>query len=223
MYEIDISTLPAYIGTMLSLVGGALKLDPAAFQAVFDHTDRTGAMLFVIVFIAGLSIMMGQSVVLFANRVTPGRFAVSLVLGALKFVIDVTIIVVVIWIMANVLGEKPWNFTQVARAIALVSAPYWLSITVLIPYLGLIIERVLKIYVYLALLVSVQTIFSIDFFYALWTSMLAIGLAHVVSSLLGRVLTPLAAQLTDAVAGAEEIKSTREIYEMFASRNQIAE
>jgi hypothetical protein len=223
MYEIDVSNVFAYIGTMFSLAGGALKLDPAAFQAAFDYTGRGDGLLLWIVFIAGLSIMMGQSVVLFANRVSPGRFAISLVLGALKFVLDVVIIVIVIWAMANILGEKPWGFVQVGRAIALVSAPYWLSITVLIPYLGLIIERLLKIYVFLALLVSVQTIFGIDFFYALWTSLLAIGLAHAISSLLGRLLTPLASKLTDTLAGSEEIASTREIYEMFASRNQIVE
>ena len=65
--------------------------------------------------------------------------------------------------MANFLGERPWPLSQVARAIALASAPYWLSFLVLIPYLGLILERLLKIYVFLALLVALQAIFGLTF------------------------------------------------------------
>lgn len=221
MYNIDTSSLGAYIGTMLALVSGGLKLDPLAFQAVFDYQGQPTWLLVWLVFVAGLSLMVGQSVVLFANRVRPARFVISLLLGASNFVINVVVIVLVIWAIANFIGARPWYLPQIGRAIALASAPYWLSFLVLIPYLGLIWERLLKVYVFLALLAAVQTIFDLTFFNALLGSLVALLLAQAISSVLGHVLTPLTTRLTYALVGPEELSSTRDIYEMFARRNQI--
>ena len=96
MYNIDTSGILAYIETMLRLVGGALKLDPMAFQAVFNYNGQPTLLLLWIVFIAGLSLMVGQSVVLFANQVKPARFALSLTLGAVGFIINVIVFVLVV-------------------------------------------------------------------------------------------------------------------------------
>jgi len=223
MYDFDTSNLFAYLDTMLRLVGGALKLDPVAFQAVFDYRGEPTWLLFWIVFGAGLSLMVGQSVVLFANQVTPVRFLVSLILGALTFVLNVVVVVLVVWAMANLLGERSWALGQIARAIALASGPYWLAFLILIPYLGLILERALKIYVFLALLVALITVFNITFWGALGGGLVALILAQAINTLLGRLLTPLTARLTETLVGAVEISSTREIYEMFARRNQIVD
>ena len=221
MYDIDTSGLLTYLDTMLRLVGGALELDPAAFQAVFNYSGQPSLLLLWIVFIAGLSLMVGQSVVLFANRIKPARFALSLALGAVGFVINVAVFVLVVWAMANLLGEHSWPLSQVARAIALASAPYWLSFLVLIPYLGLILERLLKIYVFLALLVALQAIFGLTFWGALGGGLVALLLAHSINILLGRLFTPFQTWLLNSLIGPEEISSTREIYEMFARRNQV--
>jgi len=221
MYNIDTSGILAYIQTMLRLVGGALKLDPAAFQAVFNYSGQPTLLLLWIVFIAGISLMMGQSVVLFANQVKPARFALSLALGAVGFIINVIVFVLVVWGMANLLGERSWPLAQVARAIALTSAPYWLSFLVLIPYLGLILERLLKIYVFLVLLVALQTIFGLTFWGSLLGGLVALLIAYSLNVLIGRLFTPFGTWLINTLIGHEEISSTREIYEMFARRNQV--
>jgi len=221
MYEIDTSGFFAYIGTIFRFVGGGLSLDPAAFQSAFNDSATFSGIFIWIVLIAGLSLMLGQSVVLFANRVKPARFAVSIFMGALKFLLDVLVYAVVVWGMANVLGAKPWGFIEVARAIALAASPYWLGIFILVPFLGLIWERLIKIYVFLALVVATQTIFGLSFLQAMSGSALVWAISFVVTTAFGRIFTPLTDRLTRLVAGDLEFSSTRQIYEMFARHDQI--
>jgi len=207
---------------MLRLVGGSLRLDPGAFQAAFDSWPQGTGLLIWIVLIGGVSLMIGQSVVLFANRVSLARFIISLILGAIKFLLDILVVVLVVWGMANFLSECNWLLGQVGRSVALASAPYWFCLFFLIPYLGLILERTLKFYVILALIVTVQTIFGISFFGALLASVVALVLSQVVSGVLGKFLGPLAERITDTLVGDRHLENAREIYKLFASRNQIS-
>jgi hypothetical protein len=218
-----ISGLGDYILTLLRLVTGALTLDPVVFQAAFDYQGPLTFLPFWIVFVAGLSRTLGQSSVLFANRVKPGRFAVSLILGALEFLLQVILLIVVVWAMVNLLGEKPWSFYDIARAVSLTSAPYWLAILILIPTAGPHIERLLKLYVLLVLIACIQTVFDLTFFGAVLGGVVAGLISQGLTTLLGRALSPLAAWITKTLFGPEALTSTREIYDMFAARNQVVQ
>ncbi len=223
MYEIDVSTIFAFVQTMFRLVGGAMRLDPAAYRAVFGLTNDPTRMVLWIVLIAGLARMIGQSVVLFANRVQPKRFVLSLMWGAVKFLLDVMVVVTIIWAIANLIGTRSWNYAQVARGIALAAAPYWLSFLILIPYLGMIVERFLKVYIFMALVVSIQAVFGIAFWNALWAGALALALSAVVDLIFGRLLAPLDRRMNRLVMGDRDVvlQNSREIYEMFAQRDQL--
>ena len=222
MYPIDTSSLSASIHSILGLVSGGLRLDPAAFQSAFNAGPQGTRLLIWIVLIGGVSLMIGHSVVLFANRVSPARFIISLILGAIKFLLEVLVVVIVVWSMANLLAEHTWLFGQVGRGVALASVPYWFSLFFLIPYLGLILERALKIYVILALIAAVQSIFGIAFFDAILASVVALFLSQFISVVLGKFLDPLGDRITDALVGDTRLENAREIYKLFASRNQIS-
>lgn len=222
MYPIDTTSLSKFVDSMFRLVGGGLRLDPQAFLAAFDVGPRGTGLLIWIVLVGGVSLMIGHSVVLFANRVSPARFTISLILGAVKFLLDVLVVVFVVWGMANFLSERTWLLGQVGRAVALASAPYWFSLFFLIPYLGLILERALKIYVVLALVVAVQSIFGISFFNAVLASVVALLLSQVISGVLGKLLDPLADRIEDALVGDARLENARQIYKLFASKNQIS-
>ena len=222
MYPIDTTSFSTSISSMLGLVRGGLRLDPQAFLAAFDAGPRGTGLLIWIVLIGGVSLMIGHSVVLFANRVSPARFTISLVLGAIKFFLDVLVVVFVVWGMANMISERTWLLGQVGRAVALASAPYWFSLFFLIPYLGLILERAMKFYVILALIVAVQSVFGVSFFGAILASVVALLLSQVISGLLGKLFDPLADRITDALVGDTRLENARQIYKLFASRNQIS-
>lgn len=222
MYPVDTTSFSKFVSSMFGLVGGGLHLDPRAFQAAFDAGKQGTGLLIWIVLIGGVSLMIGHSVVLFANRVSPARFIISLVLGAIKFLLDVLVVVFVVWGMANMISERTWLLGQVGRAVALASVPYWFSLFFLIPYLGLILERALKFYVILALIVAVQSIFGVSFFGAILASVVALLLSQVISGFLGKLFDPLADRITDALVGDTRLENARQIYKLFASRNQIS-
>jgi len=222
MYPIDTTSVLSTVGSMLRLVGGSLRLDPQAFLAIFQAKEEATGLLIWIVLVGGLSLMMGQSVALFANHVSPARFIISLILGAIKFLLDVLVVVMVVWGMANLLSDITWQLGQVGRAVALASAPYWFSLFFLIPYFGLILERGLKYYVILALIVAVQSIFKIPFLDAILASVAALLISEFVSGTLGKFFDPLADRITNALVGDTRLENAREIYKLFASKNQIS-
>jgi hypothetical protein len=220
MYEIDTSSILAYIGTILRLVGGALRLDPLAFQTAYNQVDVSGIFLWIVL-IGGLSLMFGQSVVLFANRVKPGRFAISLLFGAFKFILDVFVVLFVVWAIVNLRTGKSWDFLQVGRAIALAASPYWLGVFILVPFLGLLWERLLKVYVFLAVMVAIQTIFGLPFLRALSGAAVVWLVSYFLTVGFGKLFTPITDRITRSITGDLEFSSTRQIYEMFARHDQI--
>jgi hypothetical protein len=96
-----------------------------------------------------------------------------------------------------------------------------LSFLVLIPYAGLIWEHLLKVYLFLALVVTIVTVFGVTFFGAVLSALIALLVTLGLNMLISRPLTPLVSWVTNRVVGPEEISDTREIYQMFARRNLI--
>ena len=219
MYELDTTSISALIQTMLRLVIGSLRLDPAAFLAAFDGGLQATPVLIWIVLIGGFSLTVGQSVVLFANRVSRTRFAISLVLGSLKFFLDVSVIVLVMWVMANILSEQTWRPGQIGRMVALANAPYWLSFFFLIPYAGLIWERLTKFYVLLTLITAIEAVFGVTFFSGLLVAFPTLVISEVISLLLGRLLSPLSNRIQNKLVGDVEMANTQKIYALFTKRD----
>lgn len=215
---LEINSLLDYLHYLLTGVRAALSLNPQLFRAVFEYPGTLYGIPFWVVFGAGVSRMLGQSVVLFANRVSKARFAISILFGALSFTLDVLLTTVIFWLLANALGSRAWPPLQTMRAIALAYAPYWLGVLILIPYLGEIIEHALKLWVFLALVVASQAVFGLTFFNAVLAALLAHAIGRGVDLLAGRLLTPLAGRLVTRVTGAPERKSLDDLYAEFASR-----
>jgi hypothetical protein len=215
--------LLAYIGTMLGLVGRALALDAAAFQEMGALSDSLPWLPFWVVFVAGLSRMLGQSLVLFANQVKPARFVIALVLGALQFVLNVLTVMAVIWAMANLLGPATVPFDQIGRAIALASAPYWLSVFVLIPYVGPGLNKALMVYTLVVLAAALQTAFGLGFFRAILAGLAAVAITELINVMLSHLLSPFGHWLYVQLVGRDGIEDTHEIYAMFAARNQVVQ
>jgi hypothetical protein len=214
-------SLLEYIQIILALVKGGLSLNPDAFKLVYAYSgENTGIMLWII-FIAGVSFLLGQSVTLFANRVSTGRFWFSIFLGALKFFIDALIIVLAVWAIANLVGQKSWSLLGISRAVALTYAPYWLSFLFFIPYLGVILPRVIKVYVFLALVVALQAVFMLNFPGALLGAFAVTALSLLISTGLGRLFNPIAQRISNRFFGDDQIKNSREILDMYVQRNHV--
>lgn len=154
----------------LVLGRGVLQLEPAIFQVLLDN-PAARLVPTTLLFIAGLSDVLGQSVVLFANRVKPGRFVVSIVASVIVLIISVFVWAVSIWLTGWFIFGSNQSFVNILRVVQASYAPLIFGLFIFIPYLGNIIFRLLRIWVFLALLVGVQVAYPINFWQALFCCM----------------------------------------------------
>ena len=175
-------TLVEFLELMRHLIEGVLRLQPEVFQAALD-SSITGIFALVILFLAGFSDTVGQSVVLFVNRVPRRRFLFALTIEALIFVVGVFFWAGSIWLMAELIYESYQPYGYVLRAVALGYAPLLFGFLILIPYLGNIFFVVLRIWVLLAVLVGVSVAYS----FGLWPAMICSVLGWFLLTILARM------------------------------------
>lgn len=169
-----------FLGILWAVLGGLLRLDPAAFRAALDSADSTHLGL-TILFLGGLSITLGQSVVLFANRISRSRFAISLVASALLLVVGVVFWALSIWAIAAFVLDEQRPIAAVLTVVGLSYAPFLFGFLVLLPYAGNILDNVLHIWVFLGTLVGVSVLFGFSLWQALICCLLGWILLEVVS------------------------------------------
>ncbi|MCC6495117.1 MAG: hypothetical protein IT193_02530 [Propionibacteriaceae bacterium] len=145
--------------------------------------------------LAGASTLLGDSVVLFLNRVRGWRFAITMLLNAFGFVLLYALQALVIAIVGPlVVGHSP-GLVAVTRGVMLATAPLVFGFFVLIPYLGPAIARVLQAWGLLVLWVVVDVLFQTD----LWTALLVTGIGWAVMQLLSWSLSRPVAWIGDRI------------------------
>jgi hypothetical protein len=200
MYTLDTSSIIHVIQTLWALVTGAMRLDPAAFEAI--QAPGTDLLTVTVLVLAGISEELGQSVVLLANRVKPGRFVMSLLLNGLIFVLGVFIVGGTTWITAHVLFHSQVPFFGVLRAVGLSYAPLLLSFLVLLPYMGTFLDRALSVWSFLALLVALIATMNLVLWQALVSALIGWLLVYLLKYTLGRPVVALERWLRRTTAGA---------------------
>jgi hypothetical protein len=157
MYELDLTSLSGFLTAMWDVAVGVMRLDPEVFTTVAD-TPGAGWVALAIAFVAGISDMVGQSVVLFANRVSPRRFWVSVVMSALVLIISIFFYTFSIWLIVKFVFFLPGRFGVILILVALSYAPIVFSFASLLPYMGNFIYQAVRIWSLLALVVGVRAI-----------------------------------------------------------------
>lgn len=170
-----------FIGA-LALARGALRLEPVAFDAALSSTTG-GALALIVLWLGGLSDVLGQSVVLLANRIKPGRFVISIVSAVLVLALSVGFWAASIWLTSTFLLGVNRPLGEVLSVVYLSYAPLLFGIFVFLPYLGNYIFRVLRIWIFLALIVGVQQAYDFNF----WQALLCCALGWIVYELLTRL------------------------------------
>jgi Yip1 domain len=200
MYTIETSTFWQGTSSFFELLGGALRLDPAAFRAV--QTDaNANLLLLLLLLLAGASQMLGQSVVLLANKVTPRRFVMSVLLNAVLFVVGVLIWAAVFQMVGRFVLGVQLPFVQMGRVVSLAYAPLILGFLVLLPYAGSFLGHVLDAWSTLAMLVALNVTLHLDFWQALFCALLGWAIILALQYTIGRPIVALQRWLRHAVAG----------------------
>ena len=191
---------------------GAIALNGDTFQTIHTQSHSLLAAL-TVVFIAGLSQSFSQIVVLFVNQVRPIRFALSLVISALFFVIGYGFWTLSTWAIINLIFGSSLSLTTVLRTLGFSYVPLTLSFFAVIPYFGNAIFVLLSIWTLLAVVIGIDVITVLG----PWEAFACAALGWVVLQLLqktvGQPIATLGQWITNWVAGEE----------LITNRNRLAQ
>jgi predicted Abi (CAAX) family protease len=183
-------------------LGGVLRLQGGAFTGDFalPHPIAVAA---AVVLAAGLSEAIAQSVVLFANRVKPLRFVFSLAVNALLFAFGYAFAVVATWSITALPGQAHVALPTLALVFALSYVPLLFAFLGALPYLGLPLLWLLRIWHLLAIVVGVAAVAGVSFFTAF--TYVAVGwvILTVGQQTFGKPVAVLGERLLDTVAGVQ--------------------
>jgi hypothetical protein len=136
-------------------VRAALRLDGDIYAAA--QSSRQGLQVALLVMaLAALSEAVGQSVVLFLNRVRPKRFVLALSIAAGSNVVGYLLWVVCIWLAGSAVAREWQPFVAVAAAVGLSYAPQLFAFFELTPYFGNLIGLVLTLWSAAAVVVAIR-------------------------------------------------------------------
>ncbi|HEY9752017.1 MAG TPA: hypothetical protein V6C46_03645, partial [Coleofasciculaceae cyanobacterium] len=197
------------------LVGGAFALQAAAFQRVTALPDFWLALL--VVLLAGLSLAVGQSIILFINRVKPIRFVFSLLLNAILFVFGFLFLVFSTWLICQLPWSVQVSFPTLVKVIGLAYAPLLFSFLGALPYLGYPILALLSVWNLLAIVAGFAALTSIS--WAAAFSYVAFGwfVKQVLENTIGKPIAQLGKELANRVAGVELAQNRAELTELVRS------
>ena len=111
-----------YFALLWAGITNALWLNPQVFEVV-EQSQQSRWVVAGIVFLAGASTLLGQSAVLFINRVRRSRFVISLITNGIIFIISYVVWGLIVWLIGRVLFSVDPPLGQFVRAVGLSTAP----------------------------------------------------------------------------------------------------
>jgi hypothetical protein len=199
MYTIDITTFGNFLHTLWTLVQGALRLDPAAFQAV--QSKAAYPVTLTILFLAGVSKELGQCVVLLVNRVKPGRFVISLLVSGAMLVLSIIFEMGIIWLIGIFIFHRHEDIVHLFSAVSLAYAPLLLGFFILLPYAGSLLDHLLDIWCLLAIVIAVSVTLQLQLWQALLCTLCGWLLYQLVKFTVGKPLVAITGWLRQSAAG----------------------
>mgnify|MGYP001380129367 CR=1 FL=1 len=197
MIEIQI-----YAPELWSALTGILELQGDAFLRALTLEGGIPAAV-AIVLAAGLSEALGQSIVLFANRVKPARLVFSLFANALLFGFGYAFLVLSTWLVCRLPNGPHLDLRALAIVLAMSYAPMLFAFLSALPYLGTALLNVLRVWHFLAMVVAVGVVGNLDVLAAatyVWLGWLVMSVAQ---RSFGKPIVALGTRLLDVVAGVK--------------------
>ncbi|MFB2935737.1 CAAX protease [Aerosakkonemataceae cyanobacterium BLCC-F154] len=199
------------------LIGGVLSFNSEAFQTISNLPDGTLLALLVVV-LAGLSLSVGQSIILFINRIKPARFVFSLFLNAILYTFGFLFLVFSTWLICLL----PWSvnvpFFKLIDVLGLSYAPLLFSFLGALPYLGLPILNLLSVWRLLVMVIGFSVVASVSEPIALTYVAFGWVVLQLLESTIGQPIAKLGKKIADKVAGVELATNPEELREIVRSR-----
>jgi len=151
--------------------------------------------------LAGISGSIGQSVVLFVNRVNPARFIFSLLIGGGLVAVGYGAAVLCMWATFLIPGSPHIGFIPLAVAVALGYAPLLLSLLAALPYAGNALLWGLRAWQLVATVLSVAAAARLSFWAAAGHVALGWTVMVLVQHAFHKPIAQLGLRIASAAAG----------------------
>ena len=195
------------------LVFGVLRLDSETFRLI-NHLPLSLIASIVVVLLAALSQGIGQSVVLFINRVRPLRFILSLAIAAIIFTFNYNFWVLSTWLVANQIFQVSLPLVEVIQTFGFSYAPLVFGFLMVIPYFGMPIFVTLSIWTLLAIVTGIEAIADLGFWQVFECCIFGWLVLQISQRTIGRPLAAFTRMLTQKVAGVDLVREQEELEEI---------
>lgn len=196
---------------VLSVLGAALRLDPALFERI-DGAPMT--LLWAaagVALIAGASTMLGHVAVFLLNHIGGWRLATSLAASTVTLILLYVVEISVTWGVASLVLQRPLPLLPLLIVALLATAPLSLSFITAMPHFGLAIGRLLQVWSYLIIVVGVSHAFRLSIPWALGFTLTGWLVMQVLSRLLQRPLNWVSSRLWTLATGRPTMVTSRDI------------
>lgn len=202
--------------TFAELVGHTLRLHPDGFRML--ASGQVPAWWGVLIaLLAALSQGVGHAFILFVNRVSPLRFALSLVVEAILLVVGFLFWALSTWLVARVAFAVPVRPSAVVLALGVAHAPQLLAFLGALPYLGVPWLTLLSLWTAIAFVVALVEVAGLG----AWQAFTALLGGWLVMLLLqrraGQPLMRLGRALLNRAAGVQLVRNRRALRDLLAS------
>jgi hypothetical protein len=161
-----------------------------------------GWLVLTVALLAGISRAIGDSVILFYNRVQPPRFAVALVLNGLLYLLSLLIQAISLWAVIALLFGMNEPLSRVMVIVCLGSVPLLFGFLTMAATLGPYVGWVLRFLGWLIVVVAVHDGFGFTIWQAFLCTSLTRLLVEVLSVVFGRPLDWLSTWIWRLAIGA---------------------
>jgi signal transduction histidine kinase len=138
---------------------------------------------FLILVLSIISLLIGNSVVLFANRVSHTQFIRSLLAFTFLFLLSFLFWVFSVQVLADLLFGVRKPFVDVFVIVSHSFTPFLLGFLILLPHLGHYLYALLRVWVVINLIINVAQVYEVGLLQALAVSMLGWVLLELITSL----------------------------------------
>jgi hypothetical protein len=202
--------------TFTELVGPTLRLDPEGFRLLSGGAVPAWWGV-LIALLAALSQGIGHAFILFVNRVTPIRFALSLVVEAILLVLGFLFWALSTWLVARLAFGVAVAPSAIVLALGVAHAPQLLAFLGALPYLGVPWLTLLSLWTAVAFVVALVEVAGLG----TWEAFAALLGGWLVMLLLqrraGQPLMRLGRGLLNRTAGVDLVHNRRAVRDLLAS------
>lgn len=160
-----------FLGTVWEAGHRSRRLDPSLLSWV-EAQPHPLALAISLALVAGLSTLLGSSVVLFINRVRGARFWFSILVNASSLVVLYLLQSMVVHLAGLLILGANTSLLEVVLAVMLASGPMVFGVLALFPFLGPWIARLLQVWSFVALWMLLTSGYRTG----LWPALLVAGI-----------------------------------------------